>query len=140
MNRLKYRVWITPWGSDTSPYMYYIEDLHLGAAIGNWERGGYKDAVFQQYTGLQDKNGKEIYEGDIVKALPATRYGMGIDQGQYDYMLLRKPKFVLYFDGSYKLFDKIPHNKSDLVENYYIDANIEIIGNIFENPELLKNE
>ena len=140
MNRLKYRAWITPWGSDTTPYMHYIEDLHLGAEIGNWERGGYKDAVFQQYTGLKDSKGVEIYEGDFVKALPATRYGMGIDQGQYDYMLLQKLKIVLYLDGSYKLFDKIPHNKSDLVENYYIDANIEIIGNIFENPELLKNE
>jgi uncharacterized phage protein (TIGR01671 family) len=94
--------------------------------------------ITQQYTGLKDSKGVEIYEGDFVKALPATRYGMGIDQGQYDYMLLQKPKIVLYFDGSYKLFDKIPHNKSDLVENFYIDANIEVIGNIFENPELIK--
>ncbi len=96
------------------------------------------DFVVHQYTGLQDRDGKDIYEGDIIQALPATRYGMGIDQSQYDYMLLQTPKIVLYNNGSYKLFDKIPHSYSEIVVNYYIDADMKIIGNIMQNPELIK--
>jgi hypothetical protein len=115
MNRLKYRVWITPWGSDTSPYMYYIEDLHLGAAIGNWELGGYKDAVFQQYTGLKDSKGVEIYEGDIVE-------------------IGDRKKEVIFNIGMFY----IDENYGDIVPISEVDNIIKVIGNIFESPELLK--
>ena len=117
MNRLKYRVWITPWGSDTSPYMYYIKDLHLGAAIGNWERGGYKDAVFQQYTGLKDKNGTLIYEGDILNCKYA-------DQEVTE---------AISYSEDYSSFT---HGEQALWRGWIGEA--EIIGNIFENPELIK--
>jgi uncharacterized phage protein (TIGR01671 family) len=100
---------------------------------------GDEHLVVQQYTGLKDSKGVEIYEGDIIQALPAPRKGMGIDQSQYDYMLLRTPKIVLYVNGSFRLFDKIPQSYSSLVDYYYIDADMEIIGNFFENPELITN-
>lgn len=41
MREIKYRIWITPWGSDAEPYMQYIPDLHLHVFFGNWERGGF---------------------------------------------------------------------------------------------------
>jgi hypothetical protein len=126
MNRLKYRVWITPWGSDTTPYMHYIEDLHLGAKIGNWERGGYKDAVFQQYTGLKDKNGKEIYEGDICNA--------GMVTGPIDFII---GGFSL---ASNPLIEFLPKYACIFSPDYdpsWID--VEVVGNVCENPDYFKN-
>jgi YopX protein len=122
MNRLKYRAWITPWGSDTSPYMHYIKDLYLNVVIGNWERGGYKDAVFQQYTGLKDSKGNEIYEGDIVKyhfTSPDVNWVDLVAWEHYGWVLL-------HFDGT-------ESGATPLVPI----PSMEIIGNIFENKDLL---
>lgn len=71
-----------------------------------------------QYTGLKDKRGKEIYEGDIVRTI------WGYAQ-------------ILFFeDGAYVF--KGPKNHNFLNEREITDRQIEIIGNVFEHPELLK--
>ena len=69
-----------------------------------------------QYTGLHDKNGKEIYEGDIVKG---TFYGGPMPI--YDYV------FEIYWDEKTKGF----------MANYFEATECEVIGNIYENKELL---
>ena len=88
----------------------------------------FEDVEIMQYTGLKDKNEKEIYEGDILK------YNFPYD-GRLKHISL--VKFV-ETEASFGLKD-IYGNEIPL---YRIAANnyFEIIGNIYENPELLEEK
>jgi hypothetical protein len=74
-----------------------------------------EEAHLMEYTGLHDKNGREIYEGDVVK----NEYGK-VMEVQYD------PRSAAFGVGDY-YFGTIGSGKT-----------LEVIGNIFENPELLE--
>lgn len=75
-----------------------------------------------QYTGLKDKNGKEIYEGDVLNAKVDSGHGSSFyDKGQVVFHP-EAAQFIL--------------TKGGMVTN--IGNDVEIIGNIYENPELLK--
>ncbi len=88
------------------------EDIGINEAIEASQQYGYKT---MQFTGLHDKNGKEIYEGDIVK-MPNWSYPVEV------IYLLPKCRFCCKLIGGV---------------NDFIPQNSEIIGNIYENPELL---
>ena len=84
--------------------------------------------VALQYTGLKDKNGTEIYEGDIVQ----------------DHFYEKKAK-IIYMEAAFYLdytFDFIQyetnHNRYQLISNYDTREALEVIGNIYDNPELIK--
>ena len=81
-----------------------------------------KGWVFQQLTGLKDKNNVEIYEGDIIRC---KSFDGWFDQIGYHYNMEVK-------------YQTLESGDSELSGFLYINIDREVIGNVFENPELLK--
>jgi uncharacterized phage protein (TIGR01671 family) len=137
MNRpIKFRAWnhrykkmfdVVNIDLDTEPMTGYVN------FDGN--EGDVWDAIFDgidhtlmQYTSLKDKNGKEIYEGDIV------RYKERMD----DHGDIQILEAEVFYESIFALFALGKNNK---MWNYFMDTciwDIEVIGNIFENKEPIK--
>ena len=78
-----------------------------------------------QYTGLKDKNGKRIFEGDIVKTSDITHEGVIQIPGESFEIAMRKECWVMVAGEDWDFLEK----------NHEC---IEVIGNIHDNPEMLK--
>lgn len=106
---------------DISQNLYYIMDKEEG--------NGYEviQETIGKYTGLKDENGKEIYEGDIVRIKGETEL---LDiKGKVEY----SETFAQYIITNTK---NIVH-ETEALGDY---ENIEVIGNIYDTPELLEEK
>ena len=119
MRKIKFRCW-----DKNGMFNYGQPIMHDDAEEMNiWQcMVNDKDFVMMQYTGVKDENGREIYEGDIVK------FGSEFYEVIFDsYMFNLKDFYCPCFDYPGDAFSEITQT-----------GNFEVIGNIYENLELLK--
>ena len=120
MREIKFRAWLPSLEKMTYPHTL---DVLISKYNNEWSNGTNR---WMQYTGLKDKYGNEIYEGDIVRM---TEYG---DQTIVE---------VRYMgDEDYPAFDIVPHIECGCNALSYAMAvcDVEVIGNVYENQELLE--
>ena len=103
---------------DCHDAQYYIADKMTGYHTP------VDPSTVGQYTGLKDKNGKRIFEGDIAKVLQGKDKDIA---------------YVGFENGAFMLYPKTGNiYERTLWEYWYNDWDVEVIGRITDNPELLE--
>lgn len=128
MREIKFRAWV----NDAMCYdIAEIEYQYFCLVVNDHpseERAFLLDeSILMQYTGLKDKNGKEIYEGDVLK----------ITDYPFKECSQEKDKSNPFYKTEKVIYDPPCFNLNGWLEFDY-DGEYEVIGNIHENPELLK--
>jgi uncharacterized phage protein (TIGR01671 family) len=125
MREIKFRAW------DGVDYMSKPFDLF---AIQREEISFTKDAVLMQYTGLHDKNGKEIYEGDIVWAYRPHEDWEEPDDVEKVYAVVVYDSPSFYAKYLNEDLNKFVSGQNGFILRPYNT----VIGNIYQHPELIK--
>ena len=133
MREIKFRIWckqnesmqrVSKIGFDEGKLWYVLDEDHE-TQPPYFEDDD--DWVLMQYTGLKDKNGKEIYEGDIVDYL-----------GDIDHINSNVLRVIEYKNEEACFVARLPVGVEGEEAVYLNEHDFKVIGNIYENPELLE--
>ena len=145
---IKFRVWEKYDSKMSYSDMELFDDM-IGFRFNHFgiEVDGFDDIELMQFTGLKDKNGKEIYEGDVVRELREDwSFTDGWekedkrweDESLFNPMpmkeVMRDVVTMTRFPGFWLEHESFGYEGEDLVS----PESCEVIGNIYENPELNK--
>jgi len=144
MREIKFRAW------DIGLKRWLFEDINLYSSERDEGEivitvGGIADSgiVFQQFTGLKDKNGKEIYEGDILEEKHRCTWEHYIVCfGEHEESEGNKNRSVGFYLKAFRKDNK--KYQIIILDPKYLEYSkihsegYKVIGNIHENPELLK--
>jgi len=139
MRETKYRAWYKKAKSllQVRGIQFYDDSMRINIYGLQYSDDEYEPAdkfELMQYTGLQDKNGKEIYEGDIIRFQDIEME----DDPVTGYIDFRDGTFIVRQEGGsvYRFWNDGMHDWHTVE---YLDCETcEVLGNIHENPELLK--
>ena len=111
------------------PQMTFLDVESVGDFMSKY---GKEDTILLQYTGLKDKNGVEIYEGDIIKS----------KRKLYDPFGEKEPKEIEIIGIVEWILDgfrvkSVNKEYQDVFRGVFRWLDLEVIGNMYENPELL---
>lgn len=114
MREIKFRAW-----EKNLKEMISVDSINFEAGLINMELAWrtFEEIELMQYTGLKDSNGVEIYEGDILQ-----------NDHHFEYQVL--------FKGDCWRCEPLKRNG---FKNRFIGSDLKIIGNVYENPELLED-
>jgi uncharacterized phage protein (TIGR01671 family) len=139
---IKFRAWHKNWGSfanlrEDSDFMAgFNEEGQIFIINNGYPDEKNRDFIIQQFTGLKDKNGNEIYEGDILSFKSDKRAeGGGNICGTYGFH--KENCHEVFFErGCFYIANH--QNLSERLNLWKRWGGLEIVGNCFENPELLE--
>ena len=126
MRELKFRAWIK--GYNCYADVLGFEQGKLFVQFQSGERAQHRlyvpieDSVLEQYTSLKDRNGKEIYEGDIVN-IQGIKYYVDFEYGGF------------WFNN-----DNLKWKANRPFTHFQEINDTEVVGNVHENPDLLEEE
>lgn len=142
MRKIKFRAWCIP----HAEYHNYVEiysylDGSIGYSAGlknNTAIGNSENFIIEQFTGLEDKNGVDGYEGDIVKYKVRSYKNDQKSREEIGVILWDNMKAGFYIAPSH-MYNYFKDGKNGSFRGEHLNLKIkEIIGNIHQNPELLK--
>lgn len=120
---IKYKIWLNHCAMidcNGNIESYFLEIKDNGEKLGHTVSLPKEENIVQQFTGLKDGNNKEIYEGDILE-WNSIKYKIQYDYASFGAIEIDDIDFEI---SSYSLFN--------------INKESKIIGNVCENPDLLK--
>lgn len=118
---------------------YYDKDTKGNTHILTLERGCLviDPETVGQFTGLTDKNGQEIYEGDIVECVSWNEYFSKDGQPMEPF---RRKMYVDFRKGAFVMVEPMQEPLSDNEWPIIYDGDVIVIGNIHDNPELINDK